>query len=88
MVPPLLFKLSWISPTSLANNQTKHSTLSGIFDFQIPLHSQWLWGWLGWFAYLKWFLQKKYFQNAVAKPNILTLKSKYKKKHFYFSKKS
>ena len=35
---PHFCKLSWVSKTSLANNQAKHATLSGIFDFQIPLH--------------------------------------------------
>ena len=49
---PLFYKLSWVSTTSLANNQTKLATLSGIFDFQIPLHGQWLWGWLVWFNQL------------------------------------
>lgn len=49
---PLSFKLSWVSTTSLHKKQTKHATLSRIFDFQIPLHGQWLRGWLEWFSQL------------------------------------
>ena len=48
----LLFKLSWVSTASMANNQTKHATSSRILDIQIPLHGQWLWGWLVWFKQL------------------------------------